>query len=138
MIDNCSILKPEPKGGYLSLFTKKRPPIKTLAITFIFIAPIYSHAIVQESAKSSIKKLTAYPSLEGGNVVVQLERNGYGCRSGYWISNNDPGFEATYTMLLDAFKSGKDTIVIEGDSLESWSTAIKDSYCHIDSVQYSR
>ncbi|MBL4828163.1 MAG: hypothetical protein JKY66_10725 [Spongiibacteraceae bacterium] len=110
--------------------------MKKLLYIFLLICPVASWASTQESPKTSVKKIISY-SESGGDVLVQLARNGSQCDSGYWLKKTDPGFQANYLMLITAFQSKSDSIIIEGYSYQLWPGSHKGMYCHVSNVQYS-
>ena len=61
-------------------------------------------AIGAEVYGTYIKTISTYTQYGNGDVVVKVEA-AYpsGCEGGFWLNKNDPGFEATMTVLLSAF-----------------------------------
>lgn len=111
--------------------------MKIWLLAFLLLCPATVVAATQVSPKAYVKKIIAY-SEQNGDVLVQLTRNGSQCSSGYWLRRTDPGFQANYEILLWAFQSGFNSVVIEGSSLRIWPEASLGVYCHAYSVRLSR
>jgi hypothetical protein len=112
--------------------------MKKIIFIWLLMCPITTVlASIQASPRSSIKKIISYTERGGGDVLVQLTKNGSHCSSGYWLSKSDPGFRANYAMLIAAFQSNMNSVIIEGHSYQLWSGSAAGIYCHISNVQYS-
>lgn len=111
--------------------------MKIFILFWIVLSPVTVLAATQASPRSSIEKITSYATEGGGDIIVELVDNGSQCSSGYWLKKTDPGFHANYMMLITAFQSQLNSVIIEGNSYDLRSGSSSGIYCRVASVQYS-
>lgn len=84
----------------------------------------------EREAITTIKAIYSYTQFGGGDVMVQVASPPAGCTKGFWLSGpNDPGFKATYALLISAYHA-QSTVRIGGDDAQLWSGS-GDVYCRL-------
>ena len=79
----------------------------------LLISIFAAHSLASEaSPKSIVKRFVSYSNYGNGDVFVSLENNGSICNYGYYLNNEDQGFEDTYSMLLSAYHANAKVILI--------------------------
>ncbi len=93
--------------------------MKTLVFLLSIVMVPVCHATHRDT-NSVIQKLYVYTQFGSGDVQVIPEVKATNCTAGYWLSPEDPGYQATLGMLVSAYHS-KTVVLLSGDDQQIWS-----------------
>jgi hypothetical protein len=86
-------------------------------------------AAVERETQATIVKLYSYTQFGGGDIMVEVSTPATGCTKGFWVSAADPGYKATYALLLSAYHT-QETLRIGGEDTQLW-TGSNQVYCRM-------
>lgn len=102
-------------------------------LVVLLAAPVFA---TEPSRTGKVTKMMTYTEYGGGDVVFSLEVNGSICSSGYYLSKNDPGFEAAVAMLLSAYHAKTPVRVYGHTELDRKWAGSSGHYCHVYNIGY--
>lgn len=107
--------------------------MKKLLAIFLLLTSFSVFAALDSTPPSKIKRLITYNS---SATFVQLETNGSVCTYGFFIEENDPGFQRIFSMLIAAYHADT-AIKIVGHDDNRWSGS-SNPVCKIRHIEYNR
>ncbi len=93
---------------------------KYLLLLYIINFSAIASADLENSPKSTIKRLIAYSKFGNGDVYVELSTNSSTCSHGYFINKTSAGYESTLSMLLTAYQANT-PVILYGYKSNKWS-----------------
>lgn len=98
----------------------------------LILPPVYANSVA--STETKIKYISSYNQHRGGDVIFVIEQTPTACASGYWLTKDDPGFNANFTMLISAYHA-KNKVIIYGSSDQLWPGS-SGKFCKLNSISY--
>lgn len=107
---------------------------KLLFICFALLVSTVAQAS-SEQTTGKVSYLQVYPDYGDGDIIFQLDIKGSTCK-GYYISQNSPGGNAAYSLLLTAMQNNKPVLVygLTGD-VYRWSGS-STNFCKLYTVRF--
>ena len=100
------------------------------ALAAIALAPAVHAAIV--SSSGTVAVILSYASFGGGDFAFRISTQPAGCESGFWLSQQQPGFKSSVAFILQARATGE-AVLVGGDNTQLWSGS-GDHWCKVDFV----
>lgn len=102
--------------------------------TLVIMGLLFSSAVMAQIGTSNTKiiSLDSYNQYGNGDVLFRVETPVAECDGGYWLTKNDPGFNANLSFIISAYQA-KNTVKIFGVPTQLWSGS-SNKYCKLYSI----
>jgi len=92
--------------------------MKKLLLIVIFTLNLFAAQV--NTGITKINFITAYPTYGGGDILFRVANPNSECPGGFFLKKEDPGFEATLSMVISAYHA-KNDLVVYGITDQIWS-----------------
>lgn len=88
-----------------------------------------SGVATERETLTTITRIYSYTTFGGGDVMVEVTTPATGCAKGFWLRATDPGFKATFALLISSYHT-QSTVRVGGEDTELW-TGSGSVYCRM-------